>query len=321
MAREKLKWGLLGTARINRALIPVLRESPRNTLDAVASRAADRAEAYAREWSIPRAFGTYDALLQDPAIDVVYIALPNGLHVDWTIRALEAGKHELCEKPLALTVEDVDRIADASRRTGRLATEAFMYRHHPLTLKVEELVRAGALGPLRLIRGAFTFTLTREGDVRWDPALGGGSLWDVGCYPVSYACLLADAAPTDVAGWQELSPSGVDIGFAGILRFRDDLIATFDCGFRAPFRAEMEVVGSDALLRVDHAFKTGPRSRLTLVRDDEPSDVPFDNEPPYIGEVDDLASAILDGQPLRVTLAESRRTVGAIQALYRSCQG
>jgi predicted dehydrogenase len=162
--------------------------------------------------------------------------------------------------------------------------------------------------------------LTREGDVRWDPSLGGGSLWDVGCYPVSYACLLADAAPTDVAGWQELSPSGVDIGFAGILRFRDDLIATFDCGFRAPFRAEMEVVGSDALLRVDHAFKTGPRSRLTLVRDDEPSDVPFDHEPPYVGEVEDLASAILDGQPLRVTFAESRRTVGAIQALYRSCQ-
>lgn len=315
-----LRWGLLGTARINRAVIPVMTEAARSRLDAVASRALERARAYAAEWKIPRAIESYDALLADPAIDAIYISLPNSLHAEWTVRALDAGKHVLCEKPLALSVAEVDLVADAVRRSGRVAAEAFMYRHHPLTQAVERSVQEGAIGELRFIRGAFTFPLTRANDVRFDPALGGGSLWDVGCYPVSYSCLLAGAAPTDVFGWEERSPSGIDMAFAGMLKFPNGAAAQFDCGFRAAFRAEMEIVGTEGVLRVDRAFRTGPESRLLLTRGDTISPVPFERDDPYVGEIRDIAAAALDGAPPRVSLAESRRTVDTIRRLYAEAE-
>src|SRR5687768_10164673 len=201
---SRLRWGLLSTARINRLIIPAVRASARSDITAVASRSLEKGRAYAAEWKIPRVLGSYEALLNDPDVDVVYIPLPNSLHVEWTVRALEAGKHVLCEKPLALTVEDVDRIAEVAARSDRVASEGFMYRHQPLTHAVEQLVKTGRLGAVRSVKGAFTFPLTREGDVRLDPALGGGSLWDVGCYPVSYGCLLAGTTPVEVFGWQQM---------------------------------------------------------------------------------------------------------------------
>jgi len=185
---SRLRWGLLSTARINRLIIPAIRASARSEVTAVASRDMDKCRAYATEWKIPRALGSYEALLDDPDVDVIYISLPNSLHAEWTVRAVEAGKHVLCEKPLALHTEDVDRIEAAARRAGRAAAEAFMYRHHPLTHAVQAVVKSGRLGELRGFKGAFTFPLTRDNDVRLNAALGGGSLWDVGCYPVSYAC-------------------------------------------------------------------------------------------------------------------------------------
>ena len=212
----QLRWGLLGTARINRALIPVLRESPLHLLQAVASRTLDRARAYAAEWKIPVArSGSYEALLGDPEIDVVYISLPNSLHAEWTVRALDAGKHVLCEKPLALTSARSIGSRTAAARASRRS------RPKPsctATIRSRRRPRRSSKRAARRVRGyegAFTFTLTREGDVRLDPALGGGSLWDVGCYPLSYACFLAGAAPVEVFGWQRRSVRGVDIEFAG----------------------------------------------------------------------------------------------------------
>ena len=316
----RLRWGLLGTARINRSIIPVLQSSSRSTLVAVASRSIERAQAYAAQWNIGRALAPYEALLADSEIDAIYISLPNSLHADWTVRALEAGKHVLCEKPLALTAGDVERIAATADRTHRIAAEAFMYRHHPLTWAVESLVRDNALGTLRLIRGAFTFHLSRDADIRFDPTLGGGSLWDVGCYPVSYACLLAGRAPVEVTGWEEQSPTGIDVAFAGMMRFDDSLVAQFDCGFRAAFRADMELVGTDASVRVERAFKGGPQSRLLMTRGDETTELPFDPEPSYVGEIEDFAAAAGDGRPPRVPLTESWRTVSVICALYRSAR-
>src|SRR5512142_2028017 len=177
MANKVLNWGLLSTAHINRALIPPLQVSKRNQLLAVGSRTQETADSYAREWKIPRAYGSYEALLADPEIDVVYNSLPNHLHAEWTIKAVKAGKHVLCEKPLALSVAEVDAIQAAARKHGRLVAEAFMYRHHPQTLEVQELVKSGSLGILKLVRGSFTYTLSGEGNIRADPALGGGSIW------------------------------------------------------------------------------------------------------------------------------------------------
>lgn len=316
----RLRWGLLSTARINRLIIPAVRAAARSEVTTVASRSIEKGRAYAAEWNIPRVLGSYEALLDDPAIDVVYIGLPNSLHADWTVRALEAGKHVLCEKPLALTVADVDRITSAAMRADRVATEGFMYRHHPLTHAVEAIVRSGRLGAIRGFKGAFTFPLTRAGDVRFDPALGGGSLWDVGCYPVSYACLLAGEAPAEAFGWQQLSETGIDLEFSGMLRFAGGRIAQFDCGFVGPFRAEMEVIGREAALRITRPFRADELSRLILTAGDETEMLPFETAPPFAGEIADMEAAALDRRLPRVLLSESRRTIHSSAALYEAAR-
>lgn len=314
----RLRWGILSTARINRLVIPAIRAAARSDVVAVASRERSRAERFAAEWKIPRAVESYDALVDDPAIDVIYIPLPNSEHAAWTIRALEHGKHVLCEKPLALSVDEVDRIRRAALRAHRIAAEAFMYRHHPMTKEVERIVAEGRLGPLHLIKGAFTFLLTREGDVRLDGSLGGGSLWDVGCYAVSYACMLA-GAPQDAFGWQTLAHE-VDLAFSGMLRFEGGAVAQFDCGFTGPFRADVEIVGRGASLRIERPFRTDERSRLLLIAGDDMRALPFETQPAFAGEIADMEMAALDDAPPRISLDDSRRTVEAIRALYESAR-
>src|SRR6266545_3462241 len=232
MANKVLNWGLLSTARINNALIAPLRASKRNQLLAVASRSQANADAYAKEKKISRAHGSYEALLADPEIDVIYNSLPNHLHAEWTIKAVEAGKHVLCEKPLALSFQEVDAIKSAAHKQGRVVMEAFMYRHHPQTLKVQEIVKSGSLGAVKLIRGSFSFVLSREEDIRLlDPAMGGGSIWDIGCYPISYARSVLGENPLDVFGEQVTGPTGIDETFVGQLRFANDVLAQFDSSF------------------------------------------------------------------------------------------
>lgn len=316
----KLRWGLLSTARINRALIPPLRASPRNELAAVASRGRERAEAYAREWNIPRAFGSYEAMLADPDIDVIYNSLPNNLHAEWTIKAAQAGKHVLCEKPLAIAVEEVDAIAAATQKAGVVVAEAFMYRHHPQTLKVKEMAEGGKIGDLRLVRGSFTFNLTRPGDVRLDPALGGGCLWDVGCYPISFARTIVGGEPVEVFGWQMTGPTGVGEMFAGQLRFPGEVYAQFDCGFRAPYRAHVEIVGREGTLTVPTPFKPGMKEHVLLTRGGETQTIAIPGQELYLGEVEDMADAILLGQAPRVSVADSRGNVASLLALLRSAR-
>src|SRR5881628_2443089 len=185
-----LHWGLLSTARINRALIPAIRDSARSELSAVASRTLERASEYAAEWQIPRALGSYEAMLADPAIDVVYNPLPNHLHCEWSIRALEAGKHVLCEKPLSRHTGDVEAAFATAERAGLHLTEAFMYRHNPQTKRLVELVSEGAIGELRLVRSAFSYGLYDTDKIRLRTDVEGGALMDVGCYNVSGSRLL-----------------------------------------------------------------------------------------------------------------------------------
>jgi xylose dehydrogenase (NAD/NADP) len=210
-------------------------------------------------------------------------------------------------------------VAAAARKAGVIVAEAFMYRHHPQTRKVEELVKGGAIGTLRLVRGSFTFSLTRERDVRLDPALGGGSLWDVGGYPISYARLLAEAEPVEVVGWQVLGPTGVDEGFTGQMRFPDGVHAQIDSGFRAPSRTSVEVVGSEGTITVCQAFKPTAEEPITLARGEkvERIETPGDL---YLGEVEDMADAVRLGKAPRVSLAESRGNVATIVASLRSAR-
>jgi xylose dehydrogenase (NAD/NADP) len=315
-----LKWGLISTARINRALIKPLRVSERNELVAVASRLLENAQNYAAEWEIPQVYGSYQAMLDDPEIDVVYNSLPNHLHTEWTVKALKAGKHVLCEKPLAISLEEVDAMSAAVEETGNVLAEAFMYRHHPQTLKVRELVESGVLGDVQVIKGAFTFTLTNPGDVRLYPEMGGGSVWDVGCYPVSFSRFILGREPLEAFGWQITGKTGIDEVFIGQLRFRDNVVAQFDCGFRSPFRARMVVIGSEATLVIPNPFRPGIDDEIRIVKEDEVQRIKTLGQELYIGEVEDMAEAILKGTPPRISLDDSRNNVATILALLRSAQ-
>ncbi len=320
MADRVLNWGLLSTAHINRALIPPLQVSQRNQLLAVGSRTQENADNYARARKIPRAYGSYEALLADPDINVIYNSLPNHLHAEWTIKAVEAGKHVLCEKPLALSVAEVDAIKAAARKHGRVVAEAFMYRHHPQNLKVQELVRNGSLGTLKLVRGSFTYILNGEGNIRADPALGGGSIWDVGCYPISYARSVIGADPFEVFGWQVTGPTGIDDTFIGQMRFDHDVYSQFDCSFITPYHVLMEIVGSEGTLTIPEPFKPGVDQKIYLTRDDKTETIKIKGQELYIGEVEDMADAILLGREPRISLDDSRANVAVIVALLESAR-
>lgn len=321
MTTKTLNWGLLSTARINRALIPPLQVSKRNHLLAVASRSQEVADAYAKEKKIPRAYGSYEALLADPEIDVIYNPLPNHLHAVWTIKAIEAGKHVLCEKPLALSVAEVDAIHAAAHKYGRVVAEAFMYRHHPQTLKVQELVKSGSIGSLKLIRGSFSFILSREEDIRLlDPAMGGGSIWDVGCYPISYARTVVGENPLEVFGWQVTGKTGIDETFVGQLRFAGDVHAQFDSSFVIPFHSFMEIVGSEGTLSIPTPFKPGVNERIFLTRDEKIETIKVKGQELYLGEVEDMADAILLGKDSLVSLHDSRANVAVINGLLESAR-
>src|SRR5687768_5389719 len=339
-----LNWGLLSTARINRALITPLRASKRNYLLAVASRSQESADAYAREKKISRAHGSYEALLADPEIDVIYISLPNHLHAEWTIKAVEAGKHVLCEKPLALNVDQVDAVRAAAQKHGRVVAEAFMYRHHPQTLKVQEIVRSGSLGTVKLIRGSFSFILSRKEDnipnasaahtavkqayilSRKDdirllvPSMGGVSIWDIGCYPISYARTVLGENPLEVFGWQATGETGVDETFIGQMRFSNDVHAQFDSSFVIPFHSFMEIVGNRATLSIPRPYKPEVNEKIFITRDDKTETIKVKGQELYIGEVEDMADAILLGKVPRISLDDSRANVAAIFALLESAR-
>ena len=318
---KKLRWGLLSTARINRSVIPPIRGSVRSELKAVASRDIVKAKEYAREWHIPHAYGSYEELLADESIDAIYNPLPNHLHAEWSIRAAKAGKHVLCEKPLALTLDEVDQMIAAAKQHNVVIAEAFMYKHHPQTLKVLELVEQETIGELLLIKGAFTFNLDRPDDVRWIPEWGGGSIWDVGCYPISFTRLIARAEPLEVFGYQVNSSSGVDVVFSGQMRFASGLLAQFDCGFRAPYRTSLEIVGTKGSIDLSSPFKPAGGEWIKIKHGERTELI----ESPrvdhlYLGEVEDMERAVLEGQTPRVSLENSRGNIATILALLESAR-
>ncbi|MDH4066096.1 MAG: Gfo/Idh/MocA family oxidoreductase, partial [Acidobacteriota bacterium] len=265
-ATPPVRWGLMGTARINRHLVPAMRAASRSVITAVASRARPRADAHAREWDIAHAVEGYDTLLARDDVDAVYVPLPNSLHAEWTLRAIEAGKHVLCEKPLVTDPADVDQIREAAEAAGVVVEEGFMYRHEPLTDRVVALVSSGGIGEVCGVVSGFTYARNRAHDVRLSPDLGGGALLDVGCYPISYACLLFGSDCQTATGSVHLSPEGVDEECAGTLRFAGGRVATIYAGFRAAYRTWLDVLGSEGSLTVPNPFKPGACEALVLDR-------------------------------------------------------
>jgi D-xylose 1-dehydrogenase (NADP+, D-xylono-1,5-lactone-forming) len=312
-----LRLGLLSTANINRQVIRAAAATEAVDVVAVASRDASRAEAYARDHGIDRAHGSYEPLLDDPDVDAVYVSLPNSLHVPWSIRALEAGKHVLCEKPLARTAAEAERAFDAAERAGRVLAEAFMYRHHPQTRLVAELVSQGAIGELRAIRAAFSFPLADPANVRLRPDLEGGALMDVGCYCVSGARVLA-GEPEHVSGEQVLAPSGVDVTFAGTLRLPGDVVAVFHASMALPLRQELEVLGSEGTLLVEAPWRVDLGGDVLLRRSDAAERVDVPRADAYRLELEDLAAAVAGEREPLLGRADAVGQARAIEALYAS---
>jgi xylose dehydrogenase (NAD/NADP) len=313
-----VRWGFLSTARINDHVLRGARKSGRLEVLAVGSRDAGRAEAYARERGIERAYGSYEALLEDPDLDAIYISLPNHLHVEWSIRALEAGKHVLAEKPLDRRPEEVERAFDAAERADRFLMEGFMYRHHPQTRRLKELVEEGAIGELRLVRTTFSFLLTELGDVRMRPDLDGGALMDLGCYCVSAARLLG-GEPESVTAHQVLSPTGVDVRFAGTLHFPRDVLGHFDCAFDLPPRHEIEAVGSEGSLVVPDPWIIDDWG-LELRRDGEIERIEVEKRNKYQLELENLSGAIRGGGSPLLGREDAVGQARTIDALYRAAE-
>ncbi len=311
-----VQWGLLSTAQINDKFIAGVSESRESAVLAVASRDRARAEDYASARGIERAYDSYEALLADPDVDAVYISLPNSLHLQWTRRALEAGKHVLCEKPLGRRVADVRAAFDLAERQDRVLMEAFMYRHHPQAARVAELVGSGAIGRLRLIRASFSFHFEDPADVRLSTELDGGALMDVGSYCVSAARLLA-GEPEQVSGTQVLGGDGVDVIFTGWMRFPGEVTAHFDSGLILDDRSDLEVVGEEGSLFVaDPWHCQTPGIELRRADVTERIDIAPANS--YGLEADNLAAAVRGtGVPL-LGRADAEGQARAIEALYAS---
>jgi D-xylose 1-dehydrogenase (NADP+, D-xylono-1,5-lactone-forming) len=313
-----VRFGILSTARINRLVLPGARASDRVEIAAVASRDRARAEAYAREHGIPRAYGSYEELLADPDLDAIYNPLPNSLHVEWSIRALEAGKHVLCEKPLSRRPEEVERAFDAAERAGLLLMEAFMYRHNPQTAKLLELVRGGAVGKPRVVRAAFSFTVTNAANIRLAADLDGGALMDVGCYCVSGMRLLA-GEPERVSGRRIDGGDGVDVRFTGMLAFPGGVFGSFDCGLDMVARSALEVVGdSGSLLLEDPWHSRAPG--IELRRPEGAERIEVAKADPYACELEDFAAAARGQRPHPFGRADAVGQARTIAALYRAAE-
>jgi xylose dehydrogenase (NAD/NADP) len=315
-------FGFLSTARINDHLLAAARASDLVDVLAVASRDQARADTYAREHSIERAYGSYEELLADGDVEAVYVSLPNSLHVDWSIRALEAGKHVLCEKPLTRRPVEAEWAFDAAERAGRVLMEAFMYRHHPQTMRIKQLVEEGAVGELRAIRAAFSFDLLAErdaGDVRLNAELDGGSLMDVGCYCINGARLLA-GEPERVWAEEVPAPSGVDTTFHGTLRFPGDVVAQFHSSLALPFKQELEVLGTDGTLLVEAPWRVDLGGDVFLRRGSREERIEVEEADAYRLELENLAAAIRGEAPPLLGRDDAAGQAAAIDALYRSAE-
>jgi D-xylose 1-dehydrogenase (NADP+, D-xylono-1,5-lactone-forming) len=311
-----VRWGIVSTADINRKVIPGAKASRKVDLLGVASRSQDRAEQYASWWEIPRAYGSYEALLADDEIDAVYISLPNTLHCEWSIKALEAGKHVLCEKPLSRHPDEVVAAFDAADRAGRFLSEAFMWRHNPQTARLKELVEQGAIGELRLVRSTFSYSLYDESNIRLQPEVEGGGLMDVGCYNVSGSRFLG-GEPERVFGEAWYGPTGTDWVFAGTMRFPGDVIASFDCGTALTNRDELEAIGSEGSLFVDdpwHCLRPG----IELRRDGNVERIELEPTDSYRLELENMSDAIRGRGELLLARDDAMGQARTLEALHAS---
>jgi D-xylose 1-dehydrogenase (NADP+, D-xylono-1,5-lactone-forming) len=333
MKPEALRWGILGTGNMARQFCEGVAGARRCRLAAVGSRLEQSARSFAEMHHIDTACASYERILSDPRLDAIYISLPNSMHHEWAIKALSAGKHVLCEKPLAASAAQAREMFDAAERAGRVLVEAFMYRAHPLTHAVLDAVRAGAIGELKLLRTSFCYrTMRIDGNIRFDAALAGGALMDIGCYCTSFALLLAGDEPQAACAAGRLHPSGVDEMAAGVLRFARGLVCSFTCGMGVQADNTAYVCGSEGYIEVPVPWKPGRKSSYTIARGTPPrmdGAARAQHHPPrevrmvetdlelYALEADDFAATVLDGKAPMISAHESLTNMRLLDDLRR----
>jgi predicted dehydrogenase len=311
-----LRWGFLGASRIGRGALAPAVHTAGHTLHAVAARDLSRAEAFAREQGANRAYGSYEEMLADPDVDLVYNALPNDLHLPMTVAALEAGKHVLCEKPITLNAEETRELQAAERRTGRVVLEAFSYRFHPQIDRAREIVASGALGEIMTARASFTFLLDRPEDFRWKPGLGGGALYDVGCYCVNGLRRVLSREPVRAAAFAR-DEGGVDVHLTGLLDFGGGLAGHFDCGLRSAYGQSLEIVGETGTLRLSRPYSSKNTETTLTAGENTETFTPLD---PYAEMVAHLGRVALGEEAPRFPLSESEAQMRVLDALFESAR-
>jgi predicted dehydrogenase len=312
-----LRLGLLSTARTNDAILAAAGEADEVEVVAVASRSAKRAHAYAKEHGLPIAHASYEDLLADSGVDVVYVSLPNRLHHEWTLAALGARKHVLCEKPYSRRPEEAEEAFELARQSGLVLMEAFMYRHHPQAAKVKELVEQGAVGQVQVVRSSFSFILQDASDVRARPELDGGALMDLGCYCVSGSRFLV-GEPEHVIGEQIVGRTGVDVSFHGTMRMAGDVVAQFDCSFTRPRYQRLDIVGDEAFLLVDTPWRATGEGELLLRHGEHLSRIEIPPAEAYGLQLENFVAAVAGTETPRVSAEDSVGQARVIDALYRS---
>lgn len=326
---KKLRFGIMSTARIAKnSMIPGILKSNRCEVEAVASRDAGKAKELAERYLIGKSYGSYDELLADPDIDAVYIPLPNHLHKLWTIKAVEAGKHVLCEKPAALSEADVREMAEAAQRNGVCFAEAFMYRYHPKHARVREIIESGEIGELRGIHGSFTCNNADDkSNVRYSKEMGGGSIYDLGCYPISAARMIYGREPVAVTAHALFSEEhgGVDMMVHGMMEFEGGLGLTFECGMWTYARCSLEIAGTEGRIELPSAFGWERMEHMTQIlvhtaKGTREEKVGICNH--FALQADALAAAVFDGTPLPYgpedAISNMRALEACIAAAYSS---
>jgi D-xylose 1-dehydrogenase (NADP+, D-xylono-1,5-lactone-forming) len=318
----KLRWGVLGVANITNRLLPAFRKSAHAELRAVASRSPEKAEAAAKAASIPVAHGSYEALLDDPDIDAVYIPLPNTLHAEWTRRAAERGKHILCEKPLTPTAAEARELVAFCAARKVLLMDGFMWPHHPRTARLRKFLDDGGIGKVERVTAAFTYPLQplEPSSIRLRSDLAGGSLLDVGCYPVYGIRWAFGAEP--VRAWASARYlHGVDVEMSGLVWLADGRVGAFDCGFTMALRGWLEITGTEGVVHIPDLWLPGPRATYTVRRPDRPDEeVAVEGEDQIVHMIDDFSRAVLHGDPLQPAPDEAVRTLRVLDALARSAR-
>jgi predicted dehydrogenase len=312
---------------INDVVIAGIRKAARSELLAVSSRDGERAKGYAEKRSIPRAYGSYEEMLGDADIDVVYISVPNTLHRDWAVKAADAGKHVLCEKPLVTTLSDYRKVEDAAMKNRVVLFEAFMYIHHPQTRKVVELIESGALGKLLYISAWFDYYLPDEekDNIRVRKEMDGGSLWDVGVYPSSMAVTVAAAgAPVEAKAVTRYEGTEVDSSSYGTLTFSNGISAHICASIKSPFREGVHIVGSDGFITIDKPWKPGLDGKKTSIlltrKDDTQETYKFQGISPYQSEVEAMEACVLDEVEPVISLEQSKNFLRSMLALHESAR-